>query len=52
MADFIASLGLSTALSLAIQLLVLGWGGIVSVMFVLYVISLALARLFPPSKEA
>ena len=52
MADFIASLGLSTDLSLAIQILILGWGGIFIVMFVIYVISLALARLFPPSKEA
>ena len=50
MTDLIASLGLSADLSLAIQILILGWGGIV--MFVIYVISLALARLFPPSKEA
>lgn len=51
MADFIASLGLSTDLSLAIQILILGWGGIFIVMLVIYLISLALARLFPPSKE-
>lgn len=52
MTDLIASLGLSTDLSLAIQILILGWGGIFIVMFVIYVFSLALARLFPPSKEA
>lgn len=52
MTDPIASLGLSADLSLAIQILILGWGGIFIVMFVIYVISLALARLFPPSKEA
>ena len=52
MTDLIASLGLSADLSLAIQILILVWGGIFIVMFVIYVISLALARLFPPSKEA
>lgn len=51
MADFIASLGLSTDLSLAIQILILGWGGIFLVMFLIYVISMGLARLFPSSKE-
>ena len=38
MTDLIASLGLSADLSLAIQILILGWGGIFIVMFVIYVI--------------
>ena len=52
MTDLIASLGLSTDLSLAIQILILGWGAIFIVVFLTYVTALALARLFPPSKEA
>ena len=39
-------------MGMALQILVTGWGGIFIVMLVIYVISLALARLFPPSKEA
>ena len=39
-------------LAISFQILVLGWGGIFIVMVIIYVISLALARIFPPSKEA
>ena len=35
-------------LTIAFQILGLGWGGIFLVMFVIYVVSLALARVFPP----
>ncbi len=35
-------------LMIAFQILGLGWGGIFLVMFVIYVVSLALARVFPP----
>ena len=52
MTEFLAGLGLSTDLSLSLQILVLGWGGIFLVMLVIYLISMGLARLFPPSKEA
>lgn len=52
MTELIASLGVSADLTLAFEILLLGWGGIFIVMFVIYVISLALGRLFPPSKEA
>ena len=34
-------------LMIAFQILGLGWGGIFLVMFVIYVVSLALARVFP-----
>ena len=37
-------------LSLALQILGLGWGGIFVVMFVIYLVSLALAKLFPPTE--
>ncbi len=39
-------------MSLAVQILILGWGGIFIVMLLIYVISMALARLFPPAKNA
>ncbi len=35
-------------LMIAFQILGLGWGGIFLVMFVIYVVSLALAHVFPP----
>ncbi|MDO4436815.1 MAG: OadG-related small transporter subunit [Coriobacteriaceae bacterium] len=43
---------LPEGMDMALQILVTGWGGIFVVMLVIYLISLALARLFPPSKEA
>lgn len=43
---------LPEGMGMALQILVTGWGGIFVVMLVIYLISLALARLFPPSKEA
>ena len=43
---------MSGDLMTAVQILFLGWGGIFIVMAVIYLVSLALARLFPPSKEA
>ena len=44
--------GMTGDLATSFQILVLGWGGIFIVMFIIYVISMALAKLFPPSKEA
>ena len=38
-------------LDVAFQILVLGWGGIFLVMLIIYAASVALTRLFPPSKE-
>lgn len=35
-------------LATSLQILGLGWGGIFLVMLVIYVVSLALARVFPP----
>ena len=37
-------------LGIALQILGLGWGGIFLVMFVIYLVSLALAKLFPPAE--
>ena len=42
---------MSSDLAIAVQILALGWGGIFIVMFIIYIISLALAKLFPPRKE-
>ena len=39
---------LSGTLGTAVQILFLGWGGIFLVMFIIYIVSLALARIFPP----
>ena len=39
-------------LAISFQILVLGWGGIFIVMVIIYIISMALAKFFPPSKEA
>ena len=39
------------ALSQALEILALGWGGVFIVMLVIYVVSMALSRLFPPAKE-
>ena len=38
-------------LALALQILGLGWGGIFLVMFIIYLVSLGLSKLFPPTKE-
>lgn len=38
-------------LGIALQILGLGWGGIFVVMFIIYLVSLGLARLFPPKDE-
>ena len=38
-------------LETAVQILALGWGGIFIVMLVIYAVSMALAKLFPPEKE-
>lgn len=35
-------------IEIALQILLLGWGGIFIVMIVIYVVSLLLGRLFPP----
>ena len=43
--------GMTGDLATSFQILALGWGGIFIVMIIIYVISMALARLFPPSKE-
>ena len=42
---------MSENLNVAFQILVLGWGGIFLVMLIIYLVSVALARLFPPAKE-
>ena len=36
-------------LVIAVQILGLGWGGIFLVMLIIYLVSLALGRIFPPS---
>lgn len=36
-------------LATALQLLGLGWGGIFIVMFIIYLVSLALSKIFSPS---
>ena len=38
-------------LATSFQILFLGWGGIFIVMIIIYIISMALARFFPPKKE-
>ena len=44
-------MGLSfDALSKALELLVVGWGGVFIVLGVIYAASLALTRIFPPRK--
>ncbi len=52
MTELLSTLGLTGDMSLAVQILILGWGGIFIVMLLIYVISMALARLFPPAKNA
>ncbi len=42
---------MSENLGTALQILGLGWGGIFIVMFIIYLVSLGLARLFPPKDE-
>lgn len=37
------------SLMIALELLGLGWGGVFLVMLIIYLVSLALARLFPPA---
>lgn len=39
-------------LATAFQILVLGWGGIFVVMLIIYLVSLALSKFFPPKKDA
>ena len=38
-------------LEIAVQILGLGWGGIFIVMFIIYLVSLTLGRIFPPSED-
>ena len=38
-------------LAIAIQILGLGWGGIFLVMLIIYIVSLALSRIFPPESD-
>ena len=38
-------------LAIAIQILGLGWGGIFLVMLIIYIVSLALSRVFPPEND-
>ena len=52
MTEFLSGLAVSGDLLTAFEILVLGWGGIFVVMLLIYVISMALAKFFPPSKEA
>lgn len=35
----------------ALQILVLGWGGIFIVMIIIYILSMALMKIFPADKE-
>ena len=35
----------------AFELLGIGWGGIFLVMFIIYLVSLVLSRMFPPESE-
>lgn len=51
MAEFLNGVALSGDLPVALEILVLGWGGIFVVMILIYLISMALAKFFPPSKE-
>ena len=39
---------MAETLNIALQILALGWGGIFLVMFIIYLVSLALSRFFPP----
>lgn len=39
-------------LTTAFQILVLGWGGIFVVMLIIYLVSTALSKMFPPKKDA
>ena len=41
---------MSEGLIIALELLGIGWGGIFLVMFIIYLVSMALSRLFPPEK--
>lgn len=52
MIEFLSSLGAAGDLATAFEILALGWGGIFVVMILIYVISMALVKFFPPSKEA
>ena len=52
MTEFLSGLAVSGDLLTALEILVLGWGGIFVVMLLIYVISMALAKFFPPLKEA
>ena len=42
---------MSENLSIAFQILGLGWGGIFLVMIIIYLVSLALAKVFPPQGD-
>lgn len=42
---------MSESLALSLEILGLGWGGVFLVMLVIYLVSVALAKLFPPTKE-
>lgn len=39
-------------LATAFQILVLGWGGIFVVMLIIYLVSMALFKMFPPKRGA
>ena len=41
---------MSENLLIAVEILGLGWGGIFLVMFIIYLVSLGLARIFPPEQ--
>ena len=43
---------LSGDLATAFQILLLGWGGIFVVMLIIYQVSMALSKMFPPKKDA
>ncbi|MDM8275804.1 OadG-related small transporter subunit [Enorma phocaeensis] len=42
---------MSENLLIAVEILGLGWGGIFLVMFIIYLVSLVLSRMFPPESE-
>lgn len=42
---------MSEVLEQALQILVLGWGGIFIVMIIIYILSMALMKIFPADKE-
>lgn len=40
------------ALKQGLEILGLGWGGIFVVMIIIYLVSMGLCKMFPPSKDA